>query len=342
MNKTHMTWIVSLVLMAGVATFLLRPICANSQAASEAPPAAGKQQEGWLDDYEKAQANAKETGRPILVNFSGSDWCGWCIKLDKEVFAQAEFKTYAKDNLVLFNADFPRRTKLSEKVTRQNEKLAEELGVEGFPTVLLVEGDGAVIARTGYQPGGAKAYIEHLMSLLARRQKRVTSAAAAPPQDQAAERHSAPKVGAPAPEFTLQDFDGRTFTLSELTKTKGVLLWFTNLCGGCQAEIPVLLRLRSLYATKGIDIVAVSVLAEDRETVAAVIRKNKVTFPFLYDPKGAVTELYSGQYVPATCPLKNIYLIQKGGKIVWLSHLPGSDEKEVASQLDEITKEAGQ
>ena len=86
---------------------------------------------------------------------------------------------------------------------------------------------------------------------------------------------------------------------------------------------------------------AVSVLGKDRETVEAVIRKNKVTFPVLYDPKGEVTELYSGKYVPATCPLTNIYLVRKGGKIVKISHLPGTDEKELSSQLDKLTKEAG-
>ncbi|OGX14189.1 MAG: hypothetical protein A2351_04915 [Omnitrophica bacterium RIFOXYB12_FULL_50_7] len=155
------------------------------------------------------------------------------------------------------------------------------------------------------------------------------------------EKIAVPKMGDRAPDFTLQDFNGESFTLSELMKTKSVLLWFTNLCGGCQPEIPKLLRLRSQYETKDIEIVAVSLLGENRETVEAVIRKNKVTFPFLYDPKGAVTELYSGKYVPATCPLKNIYLVRKGGKIVWASHLPGADEKELSSQLDKLTKEAG-
>jgi len=158
---------------------------------------------------------------------------------------------------------------------------------------------------------------------------------------QANEKIAVPKMGDRAPDFTLQDFDGKSFTLSELMKTKSVLIWFTNLCRGCQPEIPDLLRLRSRYETKDIEIVAVSVLGKDRETVEAVIRKNKVTFPFLYDPKGAATELYSGKYVPATCPLTNIYLIRKGGKIVWVSHLPGADEKELSSQLDKLTKEAG-
>ncbi|MFU8781487.1 MAG: thioredoxin family protein, partial [Kiritimatiellia bacterium] len=118
--------------------------------------------EGWLTDFEQAQAQAKETGRPILVNFSGSDWCGWCIRLDNEVLKEEAFKAYAKDNLVLFVADFPRRTKLPEKLAKQNETLAQRYSIQGFPTVLLLDAKGDVIGRTGYRAGGPEAYIAHL------------------------------------------------------------------------------------------------------------------------------------------------------------------------------------
>lgn len=123
--------------------------------------------EGWLTDFEQAQAQAKETRRPILVNFSGSDWCGWCIKLDKEVLQESKFKSYAKDNLVLFNAGFPRKKALPEKEAKQNQGLAERYSIEGFPTVLLLDTKGAVIARTGYRPGGPTGYVEHLSELIA-------------------------------------------------------------------------------------------------------------------------------------------------------------------------------
>lgn len=123
--------------------------------------------EGWLTDFEQAQKQAKETGRPILVNFSGSDWCGWCIQLDNEVFDKAEFKAYAKDNLVLFVADFPQKRKLPEKLTKQNESLVQRYSVQGFPTVLLLNEKGALIGRTGYRPGGPTGYVEHLSELIA-------------------------------------------------------------------------------------------------------------------------------------------------------------------------------
>ncbi|MDD5706053.1 MAG: thioredoxin family protein [Kiritimatiellae bacterium] len=120
----------------------------------------------WLDDFAAAQAKARELKRPILADFSGSDWCGWCIRLEKEVFSQAAFKKYAQANVVLFLADFPRRKVLPANVKAQNEKLAAKYGVEGFPTVLLLDAEGQVLAQTGYQAGGAEAYVKHLQELV--------------------------------------------------------------------------------------------------------------------------------------------------------------------------------
>ena len=122
--------------------------------------------EGWLTDFEKAKKEAAERKVPILIDFSGSDWCGWCVKLDQEVFSKSEFKEYAADNIVLFLADFPNSKPQSAEVKAQNKALSEKYGVRGFPTVLLLKADGSVINKTGYQPGGAAAYIEHIKSLL--------------------------------------------------------------------------------------------------------------------------------------------------------------------------------
>ena len=123
--------------------------------------------DSWLTDFEAAKAQAKKDGLPILADFSGSDWCGWCIKLDKEVFSQTAFKDYAKDNLVLFLADFPRGGSQPTSEKQQNQQLAETYGVSGFPTVLLLNAEGEVLARTGYRRGGADAYAKHIADLLA-------------------------------------------------------------------------------------------------------------------------------------------------------------------------------
>ncbi|MFH1970021.1 MAG: thioredoxin family protein [Verrucomicrobiota bacterium] len=122
--------------------------------------------EEWLTDFNKAKKEAAEKNLLILADFSGSDWCGWCIKLDKEVFSQKEFKAFAKERLVLFLADFPRAKELKADVKAQNEQLCKAYGVKGFPTVLLLDAGGKVIARTGYRRGGAGAYVDHLEKLL--------------------------------------------------------------------------------------------------------------------------------------------------------------------------------
>ncbi|MDD4309196.1 MAG: thioredoxin family protein [Candidatus Cloacimonetes bacterium] len=121
----------------------------------------------WLTDYDKALAYGKELNRPVLINFTGSDWCGWCIKLVDEVFSKESFAKYAKENLVLLKLDFPRKIAQTPEVKAANEKLAREYQVEGFPTILLISPEGKVVARTGYQPGGADAYVAHLKGFLA-------------------------------------------------------------------------------------------------------------------------------------------------------------------------------
>lgn len=123
-------------------------------------------QENWLTDFEKAKAEAAARKVPILIDFAGSDWCGWCIRLDNEVFSKPEFQAYAKDNLVLFLADFPNGKPQPEVVKTQNKALAEKYGVEGFPSVLLLDSTGKVLGKTGYQKGGPVDYVEHIKKLL--------------------------------------------------------------------------------------------------------------------------------------------------------------------------------
>jgi protein disulfide-isomerase len=126
---------------------------------------------GWLTNLDDALKIAEKDNKVILMDFSGSDWCGWCIKLDKEVFSQAAFKDYAKDNLVLVLVDFPRKKELPAAEKAANDKLAGKYGIEGFPTVILVDGKGKLIAKTGYRNGGAAAYVDHIKQLLAKSKK---------------------------------------------------------------------------------------------------------------------------------------------------------------------------
>jgi thioredoxin-related protein len=140
---------------------------------------AAAEPEGWSTDFEQAKKTAAEKKLPILMDFSGSDWCIWCQRLDSEVFGQKAFKDYAKDNLVLFLADFPMRAKQADELRVQNRKLQSSYRVAGYPTVILVNAHGEETARTGYVKGGAEAYVAHLKELLGAKQ--AAAPAPAPP-----------------------------------------------------------------------------------------------------------------------------------------------------------------
>ncbi len=105
---------------------------------------------GWLTDYKQAQQQAKSNKKVMLLDFTGSDWCGWCIKLDKEVFSKPEFQEYANKNLVLVELDFPRRKEISATERSQNEELAQEHGVQGFPTLIVLDSNGKKMGELSY------------------------------------------------------------------------------------------------------------------------------------------------------------------------------------------------
>jgi len=121
---------------------------------------------GWLNDYKKAQEEAKASNKFLLLNFTGSDWCGWCIKFDKEVFSQPQFKDYARNNLVLVELDFPRRKQQGPDLQKQNRQLAMQYEVFGFPTIVVLNSTGQKLWQyDGYFSGGPDAFIAQLEKL---------------------------------------------------------------------------------------------------------------------------------------------------------------------------------
>ena len=121
---------------------------------------------GWETDFAKASTNASKSGLYMLLDFSGSDWCGWCMKLDEEVFSKADFKKYAKTNLVCVLVDFPQQKNQSKKLKEQNAELAKQYDVQGYPSVIVLSPEGNLVGRTGYQEGGAKKYVEDLKKMI--------------------------------------------------------------------------------------------------------------------------------------------------------------------------------
>jgi protein disulfide-isomerase len=120
----------------------------------------------WLHDWTKAQEEAKSNHKLLFLNFTGSDWCGWCIKFDKDVLSQPQFKNFAHDNLVLVELDFPRRKSQPTEEKKQNVHLAQQYEVLGFPTIVVLNSNGQKVWQfDGYFPGGPEAFIAQLQKL---------------------------------------------------------------------------------------------------------------------------------------------------------------------------------
>jgi thioredoxin-related protein len=123
---------------------------------------AGAAGPAWLIELPAAQARAKAENKMVLLDFTGSDWCGWCIKLNKEVFSQPEFAEYAQKNLVLVEVDFPRKKTQDAARKKANVALREKYGVTGYPTIIVLDSNGNKVGQLGYLKGGPKAFIARL------------------------------------------------------------------------------------------------------------------------------------------------------------------------------------
>lgn len=122
----------------------------------------------WVTDFDQAKRQAEEKNRPILLVFSGVDWCVPCMKLENNIWQSEEFKSFAKDHYVLLKADFPKQKKnrLSVEQQAHNDRLAEKYNPNGyFPLVVLLDKNGKVIGNTGFKNLAPAEYIKHLQSL---------------------------------------------------------------------------------------------------------------------------------------------------------------------------------
>ncbi len=117
----------------------------------------------WLTDLSKAEARAKAESKIVLMDFTGSDWCSWCIKFKKEVLDTAEFQDYAAKNVVLVELDYPSKKVQSAELKKANAALKDQYNIHGYPTLVVLDKDGKEIGRqVGYSKGGPKAFIARL------------------------------------------------------------------------------------------------------------------------------------------------------------------------------------
>jgi thioredoxin-related protein len=155
--------LVALAVSIGTAVFLVgtAPACGLPIVRCDEP---------WTDDINAAQTAAVKEQKDILLNFTGSDWCQFCIALDKAVMGKSEFASEAAKNFVLVTLDFPRdETKVSPEVAEQNLEWQKRLAIEGFPTIALLDSQLRPYAFTGFREEGPEQYLAHLETLRATR-----------------------------------------------------------------------------------------------------------------------------------------------------------------------------
>ena len=122
---------------------------------------------GWTEDFATALARSKTSGRPVLVYFTGSDWCPYCVRLDKEVLDQPVFMQWAKEHLILLELDFPHDTPQSPKLKAQNEELAAEFQIEGYPSLYIMDGRTTKVRQlVGFEGKSPEAVVRSLTRML--------------------------------------------------------------------------------------------------------------------------------------------------------------------------------
>ncbi len=167
MKKSQLSFqmfsLATLVVIAFVSGGCVKP--SMRDAAADLNSSDGSSLTIWHDSFEAAREQSLVSGKPILADFTGSDWCHWCVKLRDDVFDKAEFEAWARENVVLLELDYPQRSRQAPEIQAQNEKLASLYAINSYPTVLLMDAQGNELGRTGYHPDPA-AFIDTLESKL--------------------------------------------------------------------------------------------------------------------------------------------------------------------------------
>ena len=155
----------------------------------------------WVTDLPSAQSAAKSENKIVLINFTGSDWCGWCMRLKNEVLSQPEFEAFAAENLVLVEADFPQQKPQTAALKQANAALSERFHIKWYPTLIVLDGDGKQLGMLGYQPGGPQPFLSELSRMAGRK------VAASTPARGARNDDPPPPLFNGAPTFPPQKFN---------------------------------------------------------------------------------------------------------------------------------------
>lgn len=158
----YLVALLAVIAMSSLCTLGEKKLMADQQQS--APDSAA--QIKWHTNYQEALAQAKSEKKPLILYFTGSDWCGWCKKMDNEIFSTPDFAKTAGNAFVFVDLDYPMNKTLAPALVDQNAQLKQKYGVTGYPTVVVVDANENFIAETGYRAGGGKAYADYLLTLV--------------------------------------------------------------------------------------------------------------------------------------------------------------------------------
>ncbi|OQX29081.1 MAG: hypothetical protein B0D92_05660 [Spirochaeta sp. LUC14_002_19_P3] len=120
--------------------------------------------DSWTDNILDGIRRAEQENKMLMLNFAGSDWCGWCDKLDEEIFSTPQFMEWSENNLIKVYLDFPQKLQLPEYLKLQNEYTKQFFGVQGFPTIFILDAQLTPLLRTGYKETTPEEYIRHIQN----------------------------------------------------------------------------------------------------------------------------------------------------------------------------------
>lgn len=257
--------------------------------------------EGWLTNLEEAQKQAKAENKDILIDFTGSDWCGWCIRLKKEVWSTPLWLEEGSKRYVMVELDFPNQKPQSDETKAYNAKLQALFGVQGFPTVALLDAEGRPYAMTGYQEGGPEAYLKHLEEFAARKAEIAQAVAAAEKSEAPAKGLDAlfDKLGEWRVAFGYSHLQEKILAADPKNEAGLGLKHARALAGRANAQKETKELARYLEAIRAMDAKAADALEEELAAAALQAELEQVLSPMAAKNDWAgIAERLAKDYVP--------------------------------------------
>lgn len=141
-------------------------VCIALLTAANSLDAAGSPTLNWRTNYEEALNESKQSSKPIVLFFTGSDWCGWCNKLESEVFDTQAFQDLAGDKFIFVKLDYPMYAPQDPRLASQNKQLQKKYNIRSYPTLVVLDRNQQQIGLTGYKAGGGRAYAAHVLEMV--------------------------------------------------------------------------------------------------------------------------------------------------------------------------------